>query len=306
MTRVGEYVPSIFMRRSFWGIVFLSTIAAAGIKGAFGVGDEPVIFERGQAISVFADVSDGLKGPDGLIFSPAHGLVVGDEAASSILVFDLNGNGRVYADGSTGLVSPEGLAVWQSDIFVADDSQGKVLKYAAAGSTPVIVAETGLKSPEGLAVDARGDLYLADEVLSMVVKYAGGQRQVVASSLDGLKTPEELAFDEQGNLYITDEKARAVFKVSPSGETTVFADHSDGLMAPEGIAVNLNRIYVTDNETGTIFRFEPDGIGREFITFSRRHRNLSGIAFDEQNNLYVVSTDPYSATSHIFRIVSDY
>jgi streptogramin lyase len=306
MTRVGEYVPSTFMRRSFWGIVFLSTVAAIGIKTVFGVGDEPVIFERGQAISVFADVSDGLKGPDGLIFSPAHGLVVGDEAASSILVFDLKGNGRVYADGATGLVSPEGLAARVGYIFVADDSQGKVLKYAAAGTTAIIVAETGLKSPEGLAVDARGDLYVADEVLSMVVKYAGMQRNVVASSLDGLKTPEELAFDEQGNLYITDEKARAVFKVSPSGETSVFADRSDGLMAPEGIVVHLNGIYVTDNETGTIFRFKSDGSGGKFITFSRRHRNLSGIAFDEQNNLYVVSADPYSATRHIFRIAPDY
>lgn len=290
------------LRGGFALLVLLSAAGFLGMKFAYGVSDGRIIREGGYRISLFADMDDGLQGPDGLLYHPDFGLLVGNERSGELLVFDRGGQGSIFADSRNGLVSPEGLAAGTKELFVADDSQGVVLKYPAAGADPVVVMSKGLKSPEGLAIDAQGRLYIADEGLSMVIRQVGDRREILASSLDGLMTPEEMAFDEEGNLYVTDEEARSVFKISTEGETTVFADKSTGLVCPEGVTIHEDRIYVTDNRGGIVFRFEADGTGEKFLTFGKRYRSLSGITVDGRGDLYLVVNDTYSRNAYIFKV----
>jgi len=297
------FAPGPLLKGSFWTLVILSFAISAGVKVAYSMEGESIIREKGYKVSVFADIGDGLHQPDGLIYSPSIGLILGNgHNASNILVFDSQGKARSFADATSGLISPEGFAIWQNALFVADDSQKKVWRYDAPGATPAIVTEEGLKSPDGLAIDPQGNLYLTDQKLSMVIRLSGTERQILATSLDGLRAPEEIALDEQGNLYVTDEVARAVFKITPEGQTSTLIDRSWGLKNPEGITYHRGQLYVTDSKAGAIFRLNPDGTGGKFLTFSKKYRGLSGIAFDELDRLYVVSADPYSINGYIFRI----
>jgi serine/threonine-protein kinase len=49
-----------------------------------------------------------------------------------------------------------------------------VLKLAAGSETPTVLPFTGLKYPEGVAVDTSGNVYVADEFNNRVLKLAAG------------------------------------------------------------------------------------------------------------------------------------
>jgi len=297
------YAAGTALKRCYLGAAIAICTVFIGSGAAYRLKDEPIIAEQGYKVSVFADISDGLNRPDGLLYSPNPGLILANgNKASNILVFDLKGNGHVFADAGSGLVSPEGMAIWNKVLFVADDSGRQVLKYDGTGALTDVVTGSNFKSPDGVAVDAQGNLYIADQKLALIFKMVGDRRQLLASSLAGLKEPNEMVFDDKGNLYVTDEMARAVFKISPEGKTTMFVDPSRGLANPRGITFHDGEIYVTDSKTGIIYRFNTDGSGGKFLSFAKKYRGLSGIAFDDRDNLYVVSADPNSISGYIFRI----
>jgi len=294
------------IKRFFWGFAAGMLAISVVVAAAYQMENSPILAEKGYRASIFADISDGLNRPDGLLYSPNPGLLLANgNEASNILVFDRKGNGRVFTDARSGLISPEGMSVWENSLFVADDSGKDVLKYDESGKVTAVIAGKRFRSPDGVAVDSRGDLYIADQKLALIFRMAGDRREVMASSLDGLKAPNEMVFDDQGNLYVTDEEAPAVFKITPAGVVTTLADRSQGLEVPKGITFHKGRIYVTDNQAGIIYRFNPDGSGGKFLTFARKYRGLSGIAFDDRDTLYVVSADPNSIRGYIFRIESD-
>ena len=269
----------------------------------YGKSDLRVVIEdSGCTIIPFADYDDGLRRPDGLLFSADYGLIVCNEGAGELLAFDSNGQGRVLVNARSGLDSPEGVAVNSNGIYVSDDRTHKILHFSDQEDKPNELFSEALESPEGLAIDDRGRLYIADEDLSMIIRQTGHQREILASSFDGLMTPEEMAFDKAGNLFVTDESARSIFKIDPAGVVTIFADESDGLSCPEGIVVHEGRIYVTDEGTGRVYRFEPDGSGEIFLRFGAKYCGVSGIAFDDHNTLYLVAKDIRGRNPVIFSV----
>lgn len=290
------------LKAGFTGFVLLAVVGLLGMKLAYDVPDDGVISEKGYPVTLFADMDDGLKGPDGLLFHPDYGLIVCNEGSGELLVFDRAGRSTVLVNSRSGLVSPEGVAVGTDGIFISDDSKGRLVVYPTASADLVEILSLELESPEGLAVDAQDRLYIADEKLSMVIRKAGDHCEILASSLDGLMTPEEMAFDEEGNLYVTDEAAHSIFKISPEGDTTLFVDGSSGLMSPEGIVVHDERIYVTDALAGLVFRFEKEGTGEVLLRFGKRIRKISGIAFDSRGDLFLVANDLYSQQAYIFKV----
>jgi sugar lactone lactonase YvrE len=285
------------------GLAILCLIAVlVAIRSVFGGPDTGILPQEEYPVARIAGRQSGLDNPDGLLFHPEYGLIVCNEGSGSLTAFSPDGRYRPFVDSNRALVSPEGLAVGSGGLIVSDDSRNKLLLYTAPGADPVELYSDNLLSPEGLAVDQQGRLYIADEKLSMVIRQTGDQREILASSLDGLMTPEEMVFDDEGNLYVTDEAACAVFRISPDGGVSRFADEADGLCRPEGIAFHKGRLYVTDDLAGTVFRFDADGNGRCIMTFGPRYRRLSGITFDSEGLLYIVSRDPCSDNAWLLRI----
>src|SRR5206468_2314358 len=123
----------------------------------------------------------------------------------------------------------DGLAAdADGNLFIADQSNGRVVEITPSGVTSTVVA--GLNNPTGLAIDAQGNLVISGPDDNLVVgpngaiagdSFIGGQ---AGYSGDGgqaieslLSQPLGLTFDAQGNLFIADSQNAAVREVSPDG-----------------------------------------------------------------------------------------
>jgi sugar lactone lactonase YvrE len=286
----------------------LSLILIVGtllVSGGLAVSVRPVapgiIAPGNYEFSVFANMTNGLDGADQLLFKPGLGLLVGNERSSNILRIDSTGNAQVFVSSKNGLVSPDGLAAGEASLYVADDRGRQVLEYSWDGTLIGRVGD-GWASPEGVVLDGRGGLYIADQTLRMIVRISSGKKEVVASALDGLVSPEQLTIDDHGNLYVTDELARAVFRITPDRRVEKFVTSEQGLHCPEAIVFHRSRLYLTDSCQVAIFRFGLDGAGGPFIRFTRKYRDLAGLAFDDDGTLYVAVGSNYRPHNLILQI----
>lgn len=260
-----------------------------------------IIAPAGYEFSVFADATDELNDADQLVFLPGLGLLVGNKWSSNVLRFDSMGNAQILIDSRTGLVSPDGIAIGDRSIYVADDEGHQVLEYAKDGNL-IGRLDKGWVSPKGVAIDSRGVLHVADQKLRLVVRIGPGNSKIIASALDGLIAPEQLTFDDRGNLYVTDKSAQAVFRISPDGGVEEFITGEQGLQCPEAITFHRSHLYLTDSCLVAVLRFALDGSGGPFIQFTRKYRDLAGISFDDRGALYVAVGSNYRPHNLILQI----
>lgn len=104
-------------------------------------------------------------------------------------------------------------------LYLADNTAGKVYKYLASGGTPSLVA-SGIVAPTGLAVDTSDNVYVSSQIANLIVKVdtlgaqtvvagAGtvpvGVMNYIPASTALITTPEGLDIDAAGNLYISEK-----------------------------------------------------------------------------------------------------
>ncbi|MGP0108407.1 MAG: IPT/TIG domain-containing protein [Acidimicrobiales bacterium] len=138
-----------------------------------------------------------------------------------------------FGIGSGQLGSPGGLVVdSKGDVFVADQSNNRVLEYsfnsstaayAKVGTTVAGVGGLGsgsnqLNSPSGVVLDAKGDLFAADSGNNRVLEYAfnptTGSYSSTGTTVAGvggkgsgsnqLSSPSAMSLDAKGDLFVAD------------------------------------------------------------------------------------------------------
>jgi serine/threonine-protein kinase len=72
---------------------------------------------------------------------------------------------------------------------------------------------TGLKDPNGVAVDTNGDVYITDSNTRQVLKLAAGSNRQTELAFTGLNSPEGMAVDAAGNIYVADAMRARVVKL---------------------------------------------------------------------------------------------
>jgi sugar lactone lactonase YvrE len=141
-------------------------------------------------------------------------------------------------------------------------------------------------NPTGMAFGPDGELYISSRFDGQVYRVtAEGTSSVFARNL-GVATG--IAFDPQGYLYVGDREG-TVYQVNHQGIPTAFAT-----LAPSVAAFHLafdqqGNLYVTNPSMSgydAIHRITPEGDIQAFATDLGRPQ---GMAFDPQDNLYVVS-----------------
>jgi Leucine-rich repeat (LRR) protein/sugar lactone lactonase YvrE len=196
------------------------------------------------------------------------------------------------------LDAPKSLSFDASgNAYIADTLNHRILKRDTQGNLSV-VAGTGIKgktgdegpaieaklnNPQGVAIDHEGNLYIADTLNHRIRKvdsngiistiagigkggYAGDQGLATAAKL---RKPTAIVFDSNGHLYIADSGNHRIRKVS--GQRT---------RKP-----NANSIITTIAGNGKGYR------GDNGPATGARLNNPSGLAVDNQNNLYIADTD---------------
>ncbi len=200
-------------------------------------------------------------------------------------------NGGVSANS---LNNPQGLALDGSgNLYVADQSNGRVLFYPAGSTTATRVygqngsftsgvqnnggvTANSLGQPYGLAVDGSGNLYVADYLNSRVLFYPAGSTtatQVYGQggnfttntpnnggiSATSLNQPTGVALDSSGNLYVADIYNNRVlfFPYNSTMATQVYGQGGSFTSSAAnngGVSAGLNNpMYVTLDSTGDLY-----------------------------------------------------
>ena len=152
----------------------------------------------------------------------------------------------------------------------------------------------------GLAFDKDGILYVSSRYDGIV--YEVTPRGEMAVYVEGMGVATGMAFDGEGNLYVGD-RSGTIFKISRSRQIYVYATLEPSIAAyhlafgPDGY------LYVTGPTTSSFDCVQRVSDKGEVEVFYRGLGRPQGIAFDENDNLYVAGSR--GGRRGVVRITSD-
>jgi sugar lactone lactonase YvrE len=141
-------------------------------------------------------------------------------------------------------------------------------------------------NPTGLAFGPDGGLYVSSRHEGKL--YRINEQGVVAPFAEDLGIATGLTFDLHGRLWVGDRHG-TIYQVSDTGQPRVVAKLSPSVAAYHLAYGDDDRLYVSyPTLTGEdrVYRMTPDG---EVDIFARGLARTQGLAFDAEQNLYVVA-----------------
>lgn len=184
-------------------------------------------------------------------------LLAGDSATREIYRFDDAGQPQPLTKGNIGI--PMAIAVAKDGTIYASDVEiQRIVKVAAAGGEPEVVAE--IAAVRGLAFDSEGQL---------IVVYHGKESSVLRLSADGkersvLVTGRPFQFShhvvlgEKGELYIADGYAKTIWKVEGTAAPVALVA-GEPLKNPVGVAMLDGNLLIADPHVKGILRRTAEG-----------------------------------------------
>ena len=287
-------------------------------------------------VSPTAPAPTGLSEPQFAAVDANGNIYVTNPISMSVTIYAKGSNGNVapfatIGGSNTGLNFPEGIAldssgkIYVTNCAACNGNTGtpSITVYAALGNSTGLLNEapiatitgsnTGLMSPEGIAVDStNGDIFVADSAAASVFEYSAASNGNVAPSATisggntGLMSPKGIAEHAGGDIYVADSVAVSVFVFSAGSTGNIspaatIAGGNTGLAEPSGIALDSSlNIYVTNS--GSSVTVYPDGSSGNVsptATIVGDKTGLDGpigVTLDSGNKIYVVDETSSSVT----------
>ena len=223
------------------------------------------------------------------------------------LAVDLNNNLYVTDMHAIRKISPAG------DVITISGS------LTEGGHKDGAASEARFEFPNGLTIDGAGNIYVADSDQTIRKISPAGMVSTLAGisgksgHVDGggqiaqfNSNYSSLASDAAGNVYLADSDNHSIRKITPAGQVTTVAGFSTRGKRPNvpadtcadnssfrvdsysRIAVDSNR-NVLLGSSQTVYKISPTGVTTELNLGSSlvNFRNISSIATDAQNNIYI-------------------
>lgn len=240
-----------------------AALAATVVALAAGPARGQTCFDLG--ILAGRGVGDGGPGPQAVLMSPRQVAIDGagnvfiadalndrirrwDAAGGTVTTFAGEGAPQAAVEGQpatlTGLKEPSGVALFGTDVYIADTGHDVVWKVAAngvltrvagsgittgsidgdnpgkPGNDPTddlndgqLAASATLNTPVRLAIDAAGNVFIADLGNGRVRKVDAATHRISSVAM-GLTRPSGLAIGAGNTLYVSDAGANRVFKLA--------------------------------------------------------------------------------------------
>lgn len=202
---------------------------------------------------------------------------VGDPSGKEYFISNINGEREARDNnGFITKLSPEGKVI--------------NLKFIQGG-----VAEITLHAPKGLAL-VGPILYVADLDQLKGFDTTTGKLLVTVpfSSLSRSQVSlTDVTASQTGILYVSDQTANSIYRITPSDNyRTDLLIHDERLAGPAGLAVHprTSNLIAVSWDKGKILEITPEGQLTELEAngfFTSRFQNLSGVDFDQWENMYV-------------------
>jgi DNA-binding beta-propeller fold protein YncE len=255
-----------------------------------------------------------LKDPYGIAINSAGLIYVTDAGNSRVLIFDQNANlisewgARGSEAGKFNSMGFGGLAIDSKDnVFVVDNGNHRIQKFDRDGNFLLEWGSSGKEDGQfvraiGIAIDGDDNVYVTDDGNPFVQKFDNNGSFLMKFGGNGQGNGQFLhatgiAVDAQGNIFVADYEARRIQKFDSNGvfiTTWIMGDDIGVQGIPEAIAVDADgNVYVSDYRLGRIQVFDTDGVFLRALSSasiaSPFFKRPTGIAFDDQNRIYVVN-----------------
>jgi large repetitive protein len=156
--------------------------------------------------------------------------------------------------------------------------------------------DTGLSTPEGLALDAAGDIYVASEGNDTVTEYPPGSSGDVKPLLTirGVSQPCRVALDGSGHLYVAALSSTVSEYKLGSGAPTLMGTLT-GQNGPRGLAVDAKGdLWVSESTVNAINEYAPNPSGNASPIAALGGPDTGvaspqGLVFDAAGNLSVAN-----------------
>ena len=277
----------------------------------------------------------GLSQPQFAAVDANGNIYVTNPFTMSVTIYAKGSNGNVtpfatIGGSNTGLNFPEGIALDSSGNIYVTNCAGcngnsgtpSITVYSALGSSTGFLNEaptatitgsnTGLMSPEGIAVDSTsGDIFVADSGAASVFEYSAGSNGNVAPSAaisggnTGLMSPTGIAERAGGDIYVADSVGVSVFVFSAGSTGNIspaatIKGGKTGLNKPLGIALDSSNIYVTNSGPSmTVYSDGSSGNASPTATIEGNKTDLDGpvgVTLDSDDHIYVANETSPSVT----------
>ncbi|HTW87339.1 MAG TPA: NHL repeat-containing protein [Candidatus Binataceae bacterium] len=205
-----------------------------------------------------------------------------------------------------GMAAPRTVATSAGAIYVANTSSDAVTIYptsATGNFAPYVTisgSNTGLESPDGIALDAAGNIYVTNQDNDSVTVFpAGGGGNIaptatIVGAPDAIFEPAGVALDSKGNVYVASPDLDLVTEYPPVGgqSGTLMPDPiatftSSDLSEPVGVDVGARgHVYVANAGNGTVISLipgKPPTVGLDIIGLVAPF----GVTLDADRNIYV-------------------
>jgi len=184
-------------------------------------------------------------------------------------------------------LSPQGVAVGNNNIYVADTGNHRIQKFTRDGQFVTEWGSSGIGSGEflytaGIAIDNNENVYVLDYLNHRIQKFSSeghfitkwgsagtGNGQFKFPPVQGYATTWcGIGIDASGNIYISDSGNNRIQKFTPKGQFIRKLGSSgseDGQFnLPTGIAIDAEGyLYVADTGNNRIQKFNADGPNEE-------------------------------------------
>lgn len=271
---------------------------------AAGSNDAQYLQPRWTVTQIASGFSSGL----GQLAVDADGDVYVVLNSPSNSVMEIAPDGTITEIGH-GFSSPDGVAVYNGYVYVADYAHNEIKKVAKDGAISVVER---LKNPGSITV-SKGAIYAVDDVCKSVYvcinKIASnGTTTLVTTDLN----VDNLTLDTAGNLYAAAYSfgrygccaTGKIYKITPNGNISM---RSFKGLAPESVAVDaMGNIYVGATRSRfqkpALYKITPSGVVTAIAHFVQSDSIFDGLAF-RNGALYAGITEVNDyANSAVYKI----
>jgi sugar lactone lactonase YvrE len=299
-------MQSVITKFSKGLFVTLLAVAACLLATSCGLDQKGMVLfiDPSYKASVLGTNQNGFDVPDGILWRQGR-LYIADEGGSAFRVWNGWGNVSTLSDSSSGLLSPEDIAVdARGNFFFTDDDAGGVWKVNDRGETRQLATkEQGLKSTEGIVLAQNGDFLVGDGESHQVFRVTPtGEVSVFLGPEYGIGKPESMVFDDKGNLYIADNDARVVYLLTPGKVLHRVINNRKGF-SPETLGYSNGTLYITDSDDGKLFKYTPTDDLEVIAVFGGKLAKVHGITGDDKGAIYVsIQSDLKRKIGYILKI----
>jgi hypothetical protein len=221
--------------------------------------------------------------PAGLTLDPATGAITGTPTSNGTSTFTVAvTDSAIPAATVTKTVS---IAVANlPGVYVADNARDALTEYAlaASGNTPPELTlsgpDTGLDSPDAVALDGSGRVYAANQAAGTVTEYGAGARGDSAplATITNIADPQGVTVDGAGDVFVS--SGTSVIEYPPGANGPAAANRIIPDQAgPSGLALDATgNLYVAEYHANSVEVYALHANGTVTLL-----RTLTGLAFPD-------------------------